>query len=223
MKSGLARAVALLCAVVCATVGSSPCALVDCLSVLSRAGADTYRNDHGDLVERHLDTNGDGRADVVEYYANGVLLRRDSDRDFNGVTDLVEDFDAQTQQRVRLIVDQDYDGTADLLLLFRDGQAVVSERASRSENRRRESAAIGGSATAPLVSLKSWFGATSAYDTPVQPVRETWFGAARAKGLLVSGAAVRFALDLSRPLGSVERTERTTDLSLRPSRGPPQA
>ncbi len=128
MKAVLARLIALICAVVCAAAGSVP------LQIYARSAANEWRvyDAHGGLIERQLDTNGDGRPDVAEYYRDGALLRRDSDRDFNGVTDLVEDFDATTKQRVRSIVDEDYDGTADVLVLFRNGKAVVSERAPSS-------------------------------------------------------------------------------------------
>jgi hypothetical protein len=40
----------------------------------------------------------------------------------------VEEFDAATHERIRSIVDLDYDGTADLLVLFQDGRPVFSKR-----------------------------------------------------------------------------------------------
>jgi hypothetical protein len=85
----------------------------------------------GHLARVAVDTNFDGRSDVQEYYQGGALVRRESDRDFNDRVDLVQDFDVQTRQSVRSIVDVDFDGTADLLILFQDGQPVFSKWAGR--------------------------------------------------------------------------------------------
>lgn len=85
-------------------------------------------DDHGHLTEIDRDTNFDGSPDIQEYFRSGVLVRRESDRNFNGQTDLVEEFDPGTQAQTRSIVDVDYDGTADVLVLFRDGQPVVSKQ-----------------------------------------------------------------------------------------------
>jgi hypothetical protein len=79
---------------------------------------------HGQLSEVAVDTNFDGRSDVHEYYERGALVRRESDRDFNDQVDLVEEFDPATSERVRSVEDVDYDGTADLLVLFQGGQPV---------------------------------------------------------------------------------------------------
>jgi hypothetical protein len=79
---------------------------------------------HGQLSEVAVDTNFDGRSDVHEYYERGALVRRESDRDFNDQVDLIEEFDPATSERVRSVEDVDYDGTADLLVLFQGGQPV---------------------------------------------------------------------------------------------------
>jgi hypothetical protein len=77
-----------------------------------------------------IDSNRDGRSDVEEYYsADGALVRRDSDRNFNGQVDLVEEFDAATHEEQRSIADVDDDGLADLLVLFQGGRAVFVEHA----------------------------------------------------------------------------------------------
>jgi hypothetical protein len=83
---------------------------------------------HGQLARVDIDSNFDGSPDIQEYYDGGVLIRRESDRDFNGQADLVEEFDALTHHQVRSVVDVDYDGTADLLVFFRDGHPVFSKR-----------------------------------------------------------------------------------------------
>src|SRR5580765_6097637 len=78
-------------------------------------------DDRQDQVsEVAIDTNSDGRTDVREYYERGVLVRRESDRDLNDRVDLVQEFDPTTSQPTRSVVDVDFDGTADLLVLFRD-------------------------------------------------------------------------------------------------------
>ena len=97
---------------------------------------------HGHLTEIDRDTNFDGTPDIQEYFLRGVLVRRESDRNFNGQTDLVEEFDLGTQAQTRSVVDIDYDGTADLLVLFRDGRPVFSKRicelTKRADNKTAE-------------------------------------------------------------------------------------
>jgi hypothetical protein len=86
----------------------------------------------GQLATMAVDTNFDGRSDVQEYYQRGALVRRESDRDFNDRVDLVQEFDAITRQTVRSVSDVDFDGVADLLVLFQGGRAVYSEWAHGS-------------------------------------------------------------------------------------------
>src|SRR5438477_5876587 len=81
----------------------------------------------GRVSDVTVDTNFDGRSDVHEYYQRGALVRRESDRDFNDRVDLVQEFDPTTREPVRTVVDVDFDGTADLLVLFQGGQPVFSE------------------------------------------------------------------------------------------------
>ena len=206
MKSRFERAVALICVTVCALGALMPGFI--------RTGV------HGRFTELQLDTNGDGQPDVVEYYRDGALLRRVSDRNFNGVTDLVEDFDEVTQQRVRSIVDQDYDGTADVLLLYRHGQPVVSERASQSES---DNARTPVRRDAPaLVSLRNPFGDSRAFESSALAVPwETWIGPTAAAGLLVSAASLSAPTrSLNSPARPV-RAELTANRTLRSPRGPP--
>ena len=81
----------------------------------------------GQLANVAVDTNFDGRPDVREYYERGALVRRESDRDFNDRIDLVQEFDPSTRELARSVTDVDFDGTADLLLLFKGGQPVFSK------------------------------------------------------------------------------------------------
>jgi hypothetical protein len=74
-----------------------------------------------------IDTNRDGRSDVEELYENGVLVRRETDRDFDDQIDLVQDFDPTTRQIVRSVTDVNSDGVADLLVLFENGRPVFSK------------------------------------------------------------------------------------------------
>jgi hypothetical protein len=134
MKHVSARCVALLCVVACATVaavdvwpGSRPVRTED---HNGDGRPDIWRryDSRGQLAEIDVDSNFDGSPDIEEYYERGVLVRRESDRNFNGQADLVEEFDAETHAQTRSVIDIDYDGTADLLVLFRDGRPVFSER-----------------------------------------------------------------------------------------------
>jgi hypothetical protein len=84
-------------------------------------------DDKGQPTEVRIDTNFDGRSDVQEYYEKGRLVRRESDRNFDDRIDLVEEFDAATHEHIRSVVDCDYDGAADLLVLFHEGRPVFSK------------------------------------------------------------------------------------------------
>src|SRR5580765_2076236 len=86
----------------------------------------------GRLASVALDTNFDGRSDVQEYYERGALVRRESDRNFNDRVDLVQEFDATTREALRSVVDVDFDGTADLLVVFQGGQPVFSKWADNA-------------------------------------------------------------------------------------------
>jgi len=92
-------------------------------------------DNRGELARVDVDSNFDGSPDIEEYYERGALVRRESDRNFNGQADLVEEFDAETHEQTRSVVDVDYDGTADLLVLFRDGRPVFSAHAAAPGDR----------------------------------------------------------------------------------------
>jgi hypothetical protein len=134
-RSSYRRPFVLVCAVSCAAVVA--------LTLWVRAGSVRTEDQNGDgrpdvwrtydrqgqLSEVAIDTNFDGRSDVREYYERRSLVRRESDRDFNGRVDLVQEFEPTTHEPVRSMVDVDFDGTADLLVLFQGGQPVFSRRA----------------------------------------------------------------------------------------------
>ena len=79
------------------------------------------------LSEVAVDSNFDGRSDVHEYYDAGALVRRESDRNFNNRIDLVQEFDAKTRERVRSFEDVDFDGSADILVLFQHDRPVFQK------------------------------------------------------------------------------------------------
>ena len=91
-----------------------------------------YSDPSGRLIRIVRDTNFDGRSDVEESYANGRLTKRESDRNFDDRVDLREDFSATTGAHVRSVVDADFDGIADLLVLFDNGRPVHSRWAERA-------------------------------------------------------------------------------------------
>ena len=86
----------------------------------------------GRLTEVAIDTNFDGRSDVHEYYEDGTLVSRESDRNFDDRIDLVQQFDAMTHDPIRTVEDVDFDGRADLLILFQSGRPVYSRWAPSS-------------------------------------------------------------------------------------------
>jgi hypothetical protein len=128
-----AKIVALLCVVSCATLAAEVWPGGQQVQIGDQNGdgrPDLWRryDDHGRLTEIDRDTNFDGSPDILEYFRSGVLVRRESDRNFNGQTDLVEEFDPGTQAQTRSVMDVDYDGIADVLVLFLDGRPVFSRR-----------------------------------------------------------------------------------------------
>ncbi len=121
----------------------------------------------GKLTRVAIDANFDGRPDQEEVYQHEALTRRSSDRNFDQRVDLVEEFDPITHERVRSLVDVDYDGRADLLVLFASGRPVHSEWAATSATpaaapgaRRARPASFSHDQLAPL---EDPFAATSAF------------------------------------------------------------
>jgi hypothetical protein len=135
MKRFTVRVAALVCVVSAATLTAVATAPVRRLvQTLDRNGdgrPDVWRHfdARGQVTEIQVDSNFDGKPDIEEFYEQGALVRRESDRNFNGQADLIEEFDAETHGQTRSVVDVDFDGTADLLVLFQDGRPVYSERA----------------------------------------------------------------------------------------------
>jgi len=154
----------LLCALVCAPAGFAwtwlPGGTTQSQDLIHRERPDVSRAHRRDAHRSSLafDTNFDGRSDVEELYENGVLVRRESDRNFDDQIDLVQDFDPATRQIVRSITDVNDDGVADLLVLFQNGKPVFSKwRAAIARVALRDSASLRsawrtvGQPLAPLV------------------------------------------------------------------------
>lgn len=91
-------------------------------------------NRYGEVATVGRDTNFDGLLDVQEFYDRGALVRRESDRDFNDVVDLIELFDRVTGREVRSISDVDGNGVADMQVSFRDGRPVYVRRLDNRSN-----------------------------------------------------------------------------------------
>jgi hypothetical protein len=89
-----------------------------------------YYDSRGVLARVSIDSNFDGRPDREEQYRNGSLTRRETDRNFDQRVDLIEEFDPSTHEHLKSVVDADFDGRADLLVLFQDGRPVHSEWAA---------------------------------------------------------------------------------------------
>jgi hypothetical protein len=89
-----------------------------------------YYDRQGHLTRVEIDTNFDGRTDHRDYYRDGALTRSESDRNFDNRIDLVEEFDLTGRQHVRSVVDANFDGAADLLVLFENGRPVHTEWAT---------------------------------------------------------------------------------------------
>jgi hypothetical protein len=122
-----------VCAVVCAAITAmSLWSLSGHVRTADRNGdgrLDIWHiyDSHGRPLRVVIDSNFDGRADVHEYFERGAFVRREADRDFNDRIDLVQEFDPTTREHARSLIDVDFDGSADLFVLFRGGQPVLSK------------------------------------------------------------------------------------------------
>jgi len=76
-----------------------------------------------------IDTNGDGRPDVLKTYKGDQLVEIESDRNFNGQIDLVQEYSQGVL--VREIHDDDFDGKPESIRTFRGGKLAMIERDPR--------------------------------------------------------------------------------------------
>ena len=63
----------------------------------------------------------------LDYYEGSALVRREVDLNFDERIDFVESFDRVTHERIRLVVDDNFDGHPDRLVLYEDGREVAVE------------------------------------------------------------------------------------------------
>jgi hypothetical protein len=227
-----ARLVALLCVLSCASVaaiGVWP-AHRDIQTVDQNGDGrpDVWRtyDSRGQLTKIEVDSNYDGSPDIQEYYQQGFLVRRESDRNFNGQTDLVEDFDPQTHGQTRSVVDIDYDGTADILVLFRDGRPVFSRRAAaprHSVPELQRVPVVDHRGTAQLVPLADPFESdASIRGTSITSTEEGSIGLSTSGGLPHPRFVALAHLSASaRLLADDTCSHALTLLRSRPSRAPP--
>jgi hypothetical protein len=200
-----------LCAILCAAglvISVWPSSLDIRTEDHNRDGRpDVWRvyNSRGQVATVSVDTNFDGRSDVQEYYDGGALVRRESDRDFNDQIDLVQEFDATTRLSVRSVSDVDFDGAADLLVLFESGRPVFSRWTNRpspaaDESRARPAALPARLGNDRLGALEDPF----AGDLAVRAVQGSP-GPGDYVGTAQSGGLPRAGEHLASPFASVPR------------------
>jgi hypothetical protein len=74
-----------------------------------------------------IDTNGDGKPDLIRTFRNNEMVEVQSDRNFNGKVDLVQQY--SNGVLVREVHDDDFDGRPELVKTFRpNGTLAIVER-----------------------------------------------------------------------------------------------
>jgi hypothetical protein len=80
-----------------------------------------------DEYQISIDTNGDGKPDLIKTVRGDKIVEIESDRNFNGQVDLVQQYSRGVL--VREIRDDDYDGRPETVKTFRpDGTLAIVER-----------------------------------------------------------------------------------------------
>jgi hypothetical protein len=177
----------------------------------------------GTLTEVAIDSNFDGRSDVFEYYDQGSLVRRESDRNFNGQIDIVEEFEATTHENFRSVIDVDYDGTADLLVFFQGGRLVISQWAHPVQSVPSAQPVSGGGGDSQIVPMTDPF----RQDPAVRGIHRA-LGSDVCVGLSTSGGLPCSSIEAARPMTSSARLVASGDqpgsltaILPRSPRGPP--
>lgn len=181
----------------------------------------------GQLRRTLTDTNFDGASDTADYYEHGAVARRVVDRNFDRQADRDDEFDWVTHERVRSVVDVDFDGRADLLVLFQDGKAVQTTWASDLPTNTRRVMAPDGDPTATTPSFAPMldpFRGTAAFRAvhTIAPLDST-LALTSTGGLPI--APVRAGPPARTSTVGLANAESFASRSLRPSptRGPPSA
>jgi hypothetical protein len=80
-----------------------------------------------DEYQLAIDSNGDGKADVVRTFRDNEIVRVESDRNFNGKVDLVQEYSHGVLTRE--VHDDDFDGLPEEVKTFRpNGTLAIIER-----------------------------------------------------------------------------------------------
>jgi hypothetical protein len=79
-----------------------------------------------DTYKIAIDTNGDGRPDVIKTYKDNELVEIESDRNFNRQVDLVQEYSHGVL--IREIHDDNFDGKPEKIEEFRHGKLAIVER-----------------------------------------------------------------------------------------------
>jgi hypothetical protein len=198
--------------------------------VIRVSGTDGWQTHRPDAPRSSIaiDTNADGRSDVEELYENGVLVRRESDRDFDNQIDLVQDFDPATRQIVRSITDVNADGVADLLVLFQNGKPVFSKWVTAIARVARDDSDVPASARRashlPLAPLVDPFSGDLAY----KPVRvdtrpDEPFGLPAPLGMPATGTGAGALATFAPATASDWRVPTLSSLGPSDLRGPPSS
>jgi len=88
--------------------------------------ADQWLYESEDGYKILIDTNSDGRPDVVKAYRKGALVSVQYDRNFDGRVDLVGRY--VDGILIREIHDDDFDGKTECIKEFRHGKVAIVER-----------------------------------------------------------------------------------------------
>ncbi len=83
------------------------------------------------LVVQEIDLDGDGRADVFNYYreraeASRLRVKKEVDLDLDGTIDVISEFDEDGNLQ-RELMDSDFDGSLDWTDHYENGQRVMAE------------------------------------------------------------------------------------------------
>jgi len=177
-----------------------------------------------ELARVAIDTNFDGRLDQEEEFASGALVRRSIDRDFDDRADLVEEFDPVTHS-ARTILDEDFDGSADLLILSRGGEAVFRKWADASAPVSAAAAQRDGDPRDPtLAAIGDPFRADTVIRTLARADDDTASARLTPKSVRLVAGAASAPIDRRRAPHAL-RDERPSSIRVTPShtRAPPAA
>ncbi len=101
--------------------------------VIKRDRLKAFYNDRGELFKIEIDTNGDGKTDLVKLVKNGKVYEVKRDSDHNGSFDSTIYF--KHGRVVRIEKDTNNDGRPDVFLYFRHGK-LIEKKEDRNHDRK---------------------------------------------------------------------------------------